>query len=304
MRPEFVNRKLTSDINRADELIFLLGPLPAYLFKAFSDALLKRLDEPCRKAVKRRLYEMMNGDEIFRGARRTDEGDACDPEMAGFAEASRGGGPMVERIGRLSRWEFFAALRRLARAIREVDPAFNLSTAAKPMMAKYGLNPIELRLAPGTTYVIEEEKPAKSLAAYSDLVGRGVEGLCISRYHPEKLMEKYRLPPEGVIWLTQSSGVGPQYRHVDPTNFPRLSGMISDFLSKTEEPLILLEGLGYLITQSNYESVLRFVQSQRDVVALKRGILIIHIDPLALDTKELHRLASEMELLEIEYENS
>ncbi|MDF0592296.1 DUF835 domain-containing protein [Methanotrichaceae archaeon M04Ac] len=304
VRPEFVNRKLTSDINRADELIFLLGPLPAYLFKAFSDALLKRLDEPCRKAVKRRLYEMMNGDEIFRGARRTDEGDACDPEMAGFAEASRGGGPMVERIGRLSRWEFFAALRRLARAIREVDPAFNLSTAAKPMMAKYGLNPIELRLAPGTTYVIEEEKPAKSLAAYSDLVGRGVEGLCISRYHPEKLMEKYRLPPEGVIWLTQSSGVGPQYRHVDPTNFPRLSGMISDFLSKTEEPLILLEGLGYLITQSNYESVLRFVQSQRDVVALKRGILIIHIDPLALDTKELHRLASEMELLEIEYENS
>ena len=75
--------------------------------------------------------------------------------------------------------------------------------------------------------------------------------------------------------------------------------MISDFLSKADGPLILLEGLGYLITQSNYESVLRFVQSQRDEVALKRGILIIHIDPLALDTKERHRLESEMEILEV-----
>jgi len=131
-----------------------------------------------------------------------------------------------------------------------------------------------------------------------------VEGLCISRYHPEKLMDRYGLSPKRVIWLTQSAGIGPQYRHVDPTNFPRLSGMISDFLSKAEEPLILLEGLGYLITQSNYESVLRFIQSQRDEVALKKGILIIHIDPLALDTKERHRLESEMEILEVEDEKS
>ena len=80
--------------------------------------------------------------------------------------------------------------------------------------------------------------------------------------------------------------------------------MISDFLSKAEEPLILLEGLGYLITQSNYESVLRFVQSQRDEVSVKKGILVIHIDPLALDTKERHRLESEMEVLKVEDEKS
>jgi len=164
-------------------------------------------------------------------------------------------------------------------------------------MAKYGLQPIELRLAPGTTYVVEEEKPVQTLRIYADLVGRGVEGLCISRYHPEKLRERYGLSPERVIWLTQSAGMGPEVRQVDPTNFPRLSGMISDFLSRVEEPLILLEGLGYLISQSNYESVLRFVQSQRDEVALKRGILMIHIDPLALDLKERHRLVSEMEAL-------
>ncbi len=293
--PEFVNRTLKAEINEVEQLIFLLGPLSAYLFKVFADTFLKSLDEPARAAVQRELDEMMATDKIFSEMRRPEEDGACDPEMGEIEKR-----PLkIDPSSRLGHWEFFAALRRLSKAIREFDPSFDLSSAAKPLMAKYGLNPVELRLAPGTTYVIEEEKPLKSLAAFSDLVDRGLEGLCISRYHPEKLMERYGLSPERVIWLTQSAGIEPQYRHVDPTNFPRLSGMISDFLTKADEPLILLEGLGYLITQSNYESVLRFVQSQRDEVALKKGILIIHIDPLALDTKERHRLESEMELLEV-----
>jgi len=303
-RPEFVNKKLDSDINEARQLIFLLGPLSSYLFKVFAESLLKRLDEPARMVVMRDLAMMMETEKLFSGMRRPDEDVACDPEMGEIDEVPSGSAVKIDASARLSRWEFFAALRRLAKAIREVDPTFDLSDAAKPLMAKYGLNPIELRLAPGTTYVIEEDKPLKSLRVFSDLVGRGVEGLCISRYHPEKLMERYSLSPNRIIWLTQSAGVEPQYRHVETANFPRLSGMISDFLSKADEPLILLEGLGYLITQSNYESVLRFVQSQRDEVSLKKGILIIHIDPLALDTKERHRLESEMEILEVEDEKS
>ncbi len=303
-RPKFVNKKLPSDINEAEKLIFLLGPLSAYLFKVFADSLLRGLDEPAKMTVQRDLEEMMASDKLFSGMRGPDEGVACDPEMVELSEEPRRSAVKVDSSSRLSRGEFFAALRRLGKAIKEFDPSFDLSSAAKPLMAKYGLNPIELRLAPGTTYVIEEEKPVKSLRAFSDLIDQGVEGLCISRYHPEKLMERYGLSPKRVIWLTQSAGIDPQYRHVDPTNFPRLSGMISDFLSKAEEPLILLEGLGYLITQSNYESVLRFIQSQRDEVSLKKGILIIHIDPLALDTKERHRLESEMEVLKVEDEKS
>jgi len=296
-RQEFVNRRLSAEINEAHQLIFILGPLSAYLFKAFADSFLKRLDEPARGTVQRSIGEMVETEKVFAGIRGEGEGAGCDPEMGEIDLSSRGSSLKVDSRSRFSRWEFFAALRRLGGAIEAADPTFDLLQAARPLMAKYGLHPIELRLAPGTTYVLEEEKPVQSLRIYADLVARGVEGLCISRYHPERLMERYGLPPERVIWLTQSAGMGPEVRQVDPTNFPRLSGMISDFLSRADEPLILLEGLGYLITQSNYESVLRFVQSQRDEVALKRGILMIHIDPLALDLKERHRLVSEMEVL-------
>jgi hypothetical protein len=127
-----------------------------------------------------------------------------------------------------------------------------------------------------------------------------MDGLCLSRYNPEILSERYGIPAKTLIWLTQKSES--EYRSVDPTNFPRLSSMLSDFLSKANYPVILLEGLGYLITQSNYETVLRFIQSQRDDVALRSAIFLVHIDPLSLDTKELHRLESEMEPLDVKIE--
>jgi hypothetical protein len=57
--------------------------------------------------------------------------------------------------------------------------------------------------------------------------------------------------------------------------------------------------MGYLITQSNYETVLRFIQSQRDEIALQNAVMLVHIDPLSLDVKELHRLASELETFRI-----
>jgi len=118
-------------------------------------------------------------------------------------------------------------VRKLARIIKKHDPAFDLTDALAELMRSYGRSPFEVALLPGTTYVIEEEKPQKSLELFSELVSHGMEGLCISRYNPETLDERYNVPVKTVVWLTQKSEPG--YRTVDPTNFPRMSGIISDF---------------------------------------------------------------------------
>ncbi|MEA2045684.1 MAG: DUF835 domain-containing protein, partial [Euryarchaeota archaeon] len=304
VRPEYVHEKLPLEINEVRQLIFLLGPLSCYLFKVFADAMIASLDESCRREAIRDIGMLMDTDKLFEGimcAGRSAETspEACDPDMGKSVGSSDEQFVKIEPHLNLSRWELFMAVRSVARVIKKVDPEFDIRSVLGPLMAKYGLKLYELDLIPGTTYVIEEEKPQKSLELFSDLTRLGAEGLCISRHHPDKLIEKYNFHSERVIWLTQSTAYEAKYRCVDPTNFPRLSSIISDFLTSTKEPLILLEGLGYLITQSNYESVLRFIQSQRDEISMRKAILFIHLDPLALDTKELHRLKSEMEPLEL-----
>lgn len=295
-RRQFVHVELKSDINEAKELIFILGPLSAYLFRVFSDVMLSSLSEGVRREVIIKANELIAAGSFFetssrKGQPSDESGPACEPDMHNALASVPTLNIRPDLV--LTRHGFFLALRRLDRIIRSYDPSFEITAVLAEMMKSYGRSPFEVSLIPGTTYVIQEEKPKRSLEVFSELVAHGMDGLCLSRYNPETLYERFNIPPETVIWLTQKSEPG--YRTVDPTNFPRLSSMISDFLSRANYPVILLEGMGYLITQSNYETVLRFVQSQRDEIALKDAIMLIHIDPLSLDTKELHRLASEME---------
>ena len=293
-RQEFVRGEMTAAINEIKELIFALGPLSGYLFRIFSETMLSRLEDDERREVAAEANEAIASGDFFESAKKTLSDDstvACEPEM----QEAMGHGPALKipLDLELNRRSFFTAIRKLARIIKEHQPSFDLIASLSELMKSYGRSPYEITLIPGTTYLIAEEKPQQSLELYSELVRHGMDGLCLSRYNPRTLADRYNVPVDSVIWLTQKSEPG--FKTVDPSNFPRLSSIISDFLDRASYPLILLEGMGYLITQSNYETVLRFVQSQRDEIALKSAIMLVHIDPLSLDTKELHRLGSEME---------
>ncbi len=302
-RPEYVHSSssLTAEISDVKELIFSLGPLSAYLFQVFSWAMLSSLGEAERTEAIEQVNGMIASGSFFEAAAASKDAPgptddsiaACEPEMQTAFEAKVNLNIPHDLV--LSRRSFFMALRRLARVIKQYNDSFDLAVVLSDLMKSYGRSPYELSLMPGTTYLIAEEKPKNSLELFSELVAHGMDGLCLSRYNPQVLYERYGVPGETVIWLTQKNEPG--YKTVDPSNFPRLSGVISDFLSRANYPIILLEGMGYLITQSNYETMLRFVQSQRDEIALKNAIMLVHIDPLSLDTKELHRLSSEMETL-------
>jgi len=308
-RPKLVHAKLGSDVNEVRELLFALGPLGAYLLKIFFDAMLSKLSDAVRREVVSEANSTIRNGSFFEGVKMERwetvqiEGASCDPDMEevvrdqAHGNANGAGIRIPDRLV-LVRRDFFVSLRKLDRIIRRHDQIFDLMAAVRGLMRSYGRSPYELVLIPGTTYVIEASKPARSLELFSDLVNHGMDGLCISRYNPETLRERFGISSDKVVWMTQRSEVG--YRTVDPTNFPRLSSILSDFLQNASYPVVLIEGLGYLITQSNYETVLRFIQSQRDDIALRGAILLVHIDPLSLDTKELHRLESETEHIEIQ----
>ncbi len=293
-RPVFVHMDMTSSINEVKELLFSLGPLSTYLVRTFSESMLSQLDDVVRREIVMEVNELISSSGLFETVKESSSDDlasACEPDMQDALQFRMSLGTRPDLV--LTRRNFFVTVRRLARIIKTHNPAVDLTVTLAELMKSYGRSPYEIALIPGTTYIIAEEKPQKSLELFSDLVRHDMEGLCLSRYNPKILTERYNIPADAVIWLTQKSEPG--YRAVDPTNFPRLSSIISDFLGRANYPLILLEGIGYLITQSNYETVLRFVQSQRDEIALKNAIMLVHIDPLSLDTKELHRLGGEME---------
>ncbi|MEA3254723.1 MAG: DUF835 domain-containing protein [Candidatus Altiarchaeota archaeon] len=155
---------------------------------------------------------------------------------------------------------------------------------------------LRYKLKKGHIYLKKEESPEGGFELFVDLLMRGLHGLCITRTNPVMIREKYKLKKTPIVWLTEMQTseeliISPQLE--------RLLHMINDFIDKSNDSIILLDGLGYLIHHNNFERVLHFLHRLRDEVAVSNSRLIIPLSPLTLQERELKLLEREAEIIEI-----
>jgi isoleucyl-tRNA synthetase len=146
-------------------------------------------------------------------------------------------------------------------------------------------------LEPSFTYLIKEEKGGRSYSLFVEAIEKGIKGYCVTRDYPLKIRSKYNLGDTPVTWLTN---IGKE-DSLRPKDLEKLSFSLEQFLSKNGG-IILLDGLEYLITNNNFLTVLRFVQSLRDQVAIHHSILLIAVNPSTLDPHELNLLEKEVDV--------
>jgi hypothetical protein len=147
----------------------------------------------------------------------------------------------------------------------------------------------------GQSYLVEEEKPVKSNEIFINLVTHGVQGLYITRRFPKDVREAYNLKLTPIIWLTREKT---EENHIDPTDIVELSHTIKEFIKKTTEGVVLLDGVEYLITQNDYKEILKFMQSLNDSISTSASRLLIPIDKSAMDEQQYHLLKREMSTME------
>ena len=147
----------------------------------------------------------------------------------------------------------------------------------------------------GHSYLIQEEKPEKATDVFVNLVTHGTHGLYITRRYPKEVRDAYNLKVTPIIWLTHEKT---DEGHINPTDIVELSHTIKEFIKKTSDGVVLMDGLEYLITQNDYKDILKFIQSLSDSIAVSSSRLIIPIDPSSLDEQQFHLLKRDMKVLE------
>ena len=152
----------------------------------------------------------------------------------------------------------------------------------------------ECDLQRGCSYLIKSEETHKSYEILEDLVFHGVTGLCITRQHPKIIRERHGLKKTPIIWLSAVVGEN----NIHPTKLALLASVIKDFVGKTEDSVVLLGGLEYLISHNNFQQTLRMVEYLNETMMLNRSRLIIPFDPRTLDVRELALLERNMEVIE------
>lgn len=149
---------------------------------------------------------------------------------------------------------------------------------------------VEIRLKQSFTYLIPEERSAKSYRLFKMNLDKGMPGYCVTRTFPEKVRERYELGNIPILWLSNVA----KEEAVRPKDLEKLSLSLEEFLGK-EGGIILLDGIEYLITNNNFITVLKLIQSLRDQVAINRSIMLLSINPSTMDSHQINLLKREVD---------
>jgi len=155
-------------------------------------------------------------------------------------------------------------------------------------------------LAAGRSYVVEESPPDISFDAFVNIIStttgepaRKAVGLAVSRQHPDLIRQKYGLEQTPVFWLATRTGQDV----ISPTNLGILTHTLIQFVEENPSGVILLDGLEYLVSNNDFNKVLRVIDQVNDHISQSKAVMIIPVDPRAFDQKELALLERNMEKL-------
>lgn len=147
------------------------------------------------------------------------------------------------------------------------------------------------RLEVHNSYLWEDADPQVAFEIFRDHTIRGYFGLLITRDHPQKVIDKYHLPKVSVVWLSQVE----EYEHsIDPTNLPRLTHMVTEFVRQAPISFVLLVGLEYLLVHNEFDKVLKHLHMVNDQVMTNNSRFLVVVDPKTMDSRDLSLLEREM----------
>lgn len=153
------------------------------------------------------------------------------------------------------------------------------------------------KLVEGNSYLFPDKNVDSAFDLFIDLTRSNYNGLFITRSNPE--MIKSMIPSSSkidVVLFSHEKIDG--FKNISDTK--TLVQNIKDFTDKHEKPVVLLDGIHYLITKFLFENFIDALYQINEIVAKNRSIMFIRFDPtivnenqMAIIENELNRLPSQ-----------
>ncbi|MBI4362972.1 MAG: DUF835 domain-containing protein [Euryarchaeota archaeon] len=163
---------------------------------------------------------------------------------------------------------------------------------ATPVSETPSQAPARHTLPPGHLYLAKEERPRRSLEVFTDLATHDTHGLAITRTPPQTIRDEWKLEKTPILWLGEKPPT-PDIPAVD--SIEELYYNIGEFLRKSQNSVILIDGLEYLIQTHDFNKVLRMLYRLKEQMVAHHSRLILPVDPRTLGEREMALLERETE---------
>jgi chromosomal replication initiator protein DnaA len=153
----------------------------------------------------------------------------------------------------------------------------------------------EVKVLSGHCYLIEEERPTYSNVLLARKMEEKFRGLVITRLNPKRIRDELHVTPE-ILWLTDKES---SQEETVPPSLEMIIHKIEEFIEAGGQGIVVLDGIQYLVSSTNFESVLRFLRSLIDEISESKCIFAISLSPETMKQQELSILEREMEVLNL-----
>ena len=148
----------------------------------------------------------------------------------------------------------------------------------------------DFELKRGNTYYIDEKSGKLGYKILVQILERGLPALYITRMNPDTLEIRELYPNLNIYWLTSLKRKG----SIAPNDLTKIYTIINDFVKENENPLVLLDGIETIITNTDFKRTLNMLQRIRDLISQKRGIFLVPINLEILEIRERALFEKEM----------
>jgi len=152
---------------------------------------------------------------------------------------------------------------------------------------------MERELVVGRSYLIEEDRPANVFRLCREAMEEGSTAFLVTRTNPKRMRDVFDLGDARIVWLTDRDSATEE---TIPPTLERIIYMIENFVKNTDKGIVVLDGLEYLISNNNFDAVLRFLRRLIDEVSESNAFFLLSVSPKTLREQELKILEREMEV--------
>ena len=149
------------------------------------------------------------------------------------------------------------------------------------------------KLLKGGSYLISDKDNKSALDLFAALSISDYEGLFVTRANPEIIKDMSLLRENQVVLLSQKN-LG-KFENI--SDLDALITKIEKFGMNNRNSVILLDGVHYLLTRYSFEKFIEALYQIREMVANTNSILLLRIDPLLLDVRQMAVLENELQSL-------
>lgn len=121
------------------------------------------------------------------------------------------------------------------------------------------------------------------------------QGLCFSTRSPEEIRMTYTLQTTPIFWISNHGT-----DRVSPSDLELIADMIGSFLKKSKSPIVLLDGIEYLITINGFIPVFKMLRDIQEWTILNRAVFLLSVNPVALEKKEMALIERNMSDLSLQ----